>query len=49
MFIQDHTVIQATRAYISCAMSNFCGTEIEIWADFGQVGSTEKNKFWGRL
>ena len=28
--------------YISCAMSNFYGTEIEIWAGFGLVGNTEK-------
>ena len=24
-------------------MSNFYGTEIEIWAGFGPVGNTEKN------
>ena len=29
--------------YISCAVNNFYGTEIEIWAGFGPVGSTEKN------
>ena len=34
-------------------VSNFYGTEIEIWAVFGPVGSTEKNgpiisNFWGR-
>ena len=23
-------------------MSNFIGTEIEIWADFGRVGNAEK-------
>ena len=28
---------------ISCAVSNFYGTEIEIWAGFGPVGITEKN------
>ena len=26
----------------SCVMSNFCGTEIEIWAGFEPVDSTEK-------
>ena len=29
--------------HISCAVSNFYGTEIEIRAGFGPVGSTEKN------
>ena len=28
---------------ISHAMKNFYGTEIEIWAGLGLVGSTEKN------
>ena len=28
--------------YIGHAMSNFYGTEIEIWAGFGPVGNTEK-------
>ena len=28
--------------YISCAADNFYGTDIEIWAGFGPVGSTEK-------
>ena len=28
--------------YISNVVSNFYGTEIEIWAGFGPVGSTEK-------
>ena len=28
--------------YISYTVSNFYGTEIEIWAGFGPVGSTEK-------
>ena len=27
---------------ISRAVSNFYGTEIEIWAGFGPVGNTEK-------
>ena len=27
---------------ISYAVSNFNGTEVEIWAGFGPVGSTEK-------
>ena len=31
--------------YLSCAVSNFYGTEIEIWAGFGPVGNTEK-KIW---
>ena len=30
---------------ISRAVSNFYGTEIEIWAGFGPVGNTEK-KNW---
>ena len=34
--------------YISCTVSNFYGTEIDIWAGFGPVGHTEK-KNWGRL
>ena len=29
--------------YISHVVSNFYGTEIEIWAGFGLVGSTKKN------
>ena len=28
--------------YISRAVSNFYGTEIEIWAGFGPVGNNEK-------
>ena len=28
--------------YISCAADNFYGTDIEIWAGFGPVGSTKK-------
>ena len=31
--------------YRSRAGSHFCGTEYEIWADFGPVGNTEK-KIW---
>ena len=27
---------------ISCAVSNFYGTEIKMWASFGPVGYTEK-------
>ena len=30
---------------MSHAVSNFYGTEIEIWAEFGPVGITEK-KIW---
>ena len=37
--------IQAKSLYISRAVSNFYGTEIEIWAGFGPVGNTEK-KNW---
>ena len=32
--------------FISRAVSNFYGTEIEIWAGFGPVGSTEKKLDW---
>jgi hypothetical protein len=32
----------AKSLYINCAVSIFYGTEIEIWARFGLVGSTEK-------
>ena len=41
--------------YISCVVSNFYETEIEIWAGFGPVGNTEKKlgpimtNFWGRF
>ena len=31
-----------TLEYISCAVNNFYGTEIEIWAGLGPVGNTEK-------
>ena len=31
--------------YISCVVSNFHGTEFDIWAGFGPIGSTEK-KVW---
>ena len=34
--------------YISREVSNFYGTEIEIWAGFGLVGNTEKKKL-GRI
>ena len=33
--------VQPKSFYISCAVSNFYGTEIEIWAGFGPVGNTE--------
>ena len=33
--------------FISLAVSNFYGTEIEIWASFGPVGDTEK--FFGPI
>ena len=29
-------------SYINCAVSNFYGTEIKIWAGFGPDGNTEK-------
>ena len=32
--------VKAKSLYISCAVNNFYGTEIEIWAGFGPVGST---------
>ena len=32
---------QSHYMYISCAVSNFYGTEFVIWAGFGLVGSTE--------
>ena len=32
--------------YISFSVSIFYGTENEIWAGFGPVGSTEKKIFW---
>ena len=38
----------AKSLYISQAVSNFYGTEIEIWAGFGPVGITEK-KIWAFL
>jgi hypothetical protein len=31
--------------YISRAVSNFYGTEIEIWAGFGPVGNNEKENW----
>ena len=33
---------QPKSLYISCAVSKFYETEIEIWAGFGPVGSNEK-------
>ena len=38
-------LVVAKSLYISHAVSNFCGTEIEIWAGLGPVGNTEK-KNW---
>ena len=35
--------IKLKSLYISCTVSNFYGTEIEIWAGFRPVGSTKKN------
>ena len=37
--------VQAKSLYISHAVSNLNGTEFEIWAGFGPVGSTEKNNW----
>ena len=34
--------IKLKSLYISCTVSNFYGTEIEIWAGFRPVGSTKK-------
>ena len=41
--IANSVVMQAKSLYISRAVSNFYGTEIEIWAGFGPAGGTEKN------
>ena len=38
-------MIESKSLHISCAVSNFYGTEIEIWAGFGLVGNSEK-KIW---
>ena len=48
LFLDALLVRQAKSFCISCTVSNFNGTEIEIWASFGPVGSTEK-KIGGRL
>ena len=37
----QRTPHQSHYLYINHAVSNFYGTEIEIWADFEPVGSTE--------
>ena len=47
LFAQKVSLSQLRSLYLSRAVSNFYGTEIEIWAGFGPVGSTEKNL--GRL
>ena len=39
--------LQAKSLYVSRTVSNFHGTEFEIWAGFGPVDSTEF--FFGRL
>ena len=39
--------LDARALYISRAVSNLYGTEIEIWAGIGLVGNTEKK--WGQL
>ena len=40
--IANSVVMQAKSLNISHAVSNFYGTEIQIWAGFGPVGNTEK-------
>ena len=52
---QLYVYIEKKSLYISRAVSIFYWTEIEIWADFGPVGSIEKkigpimSKFWGQF
>ena len=41
VFIPELHLLHTISLYISCTVSNFHGTEIEIWADFGPVGNTE--------
>ena len=38
--------LDARALYISRAVSNLYGTEIEIWAGIGLVGNTEKKEIW---
>ena len=38
----NHSVAHTKSLYISHAVSNFYGTEMEIWAGFGPVDITEK-------
>ena len=47
LFAQKVSLSQLRSLYLSRAVSNFYGTEIEIWAGFGPVGSTDKKL--GRL
>ena len=42
---QTFFIIITVAYLISRAVSNFYGTEIEIWASFRLVGSIEKNQF----
>jgi hypothetical protein len=39
-------VLNPKSLYISRDVSNFYGTEIEIWAGFGPLDNTEKKKNW---
>ena len=43
MFLQILAYTQSKSLYISRAVSNCYGTEMEIWAGFGPVGNIEKN------
>jgi hypothetical protein len=40
--LESLLVWQEKSSCISCAVNNFYGTEVEIWACFGPVGNTEK-------
>ena len=42
----NHSVAHTKSLYISHAVSNFYGTEMEIWAGFGPVDITEKKSIW---
>ena len=49
------TSVQTKVIIYNCAVSNFYGEDIEIWAGFGPVGNTEKeigpimSNFWGQF
>ena len=38
----DYSNMHTKSLWISCVVSNFYGTEIEIWSGYGEVGNTEK-------